>query len=55
MHSLEQNCPSLRTTDTDNAVFLLRFKHAKWSLEYYNEYFGRRAEGEEKEEDDRGC
>lgn len=55
MHYLEQNCPSLRTIDTNSAVFLLRFKRAKWSLEHYNEYFGRRAEGEEKEEEDQGC
>lgn len=34
MYSLEQNCPSLRTIDIDNVVFLLRFKLAKWGLEH---------------------
>lgn len=66
MHSLEQNCPSLRTIDTNNAVFLLSLnllsgvwnitmsilaEGLRWGGEWGEEGWG----GEKGEGGDKGC
>lgn len=53
VYSQGQNCPSLRTIDTGNAVFLLRFELTEGNLEHYNEYLDRRAEGGKKRANER--
>lgn len=53
VYSQGKNCPSFRTIDTGSAVFLLRFELTEGILEHYNEYLGRRVEGEKKRERER--